>query len=51
MKDERELPYGTAAETPLEMGNIGTGSNMASLSHIIGEKGVLCASGHEEGRL
>lgn len=38
MKDERELPYGTAAETLLEMGNIGTGSSMASLSHIIGEK-------------
>ena len=38
MKDERELPGGPAAETLLEMGNIGTGSSMASLSHIIGEK-------------
>ena len=33
MKDERELPGGPAAETLLEMGNIGTGSSMASLSH------------------
>lgn len=38
MKDKRELPGGQAAETLLEMGNIGTGSSMASLSHIIGEK-------------
>ena len=38
MKDERELPGGPAAETLLEMGHNGTGSSMASLSHIIGEK-------------
>lgn len=35
---EKDRPVGPAEETLLEMGNIGTGSSMASLAHIIGQK-------------
>ena len=38
MKDERELPGGPAAETLLEIGQIGNGTSQATIYQKKGEK-------------